>query len=154
MLGAVRRSSARTAALLVVAWSCGAMASEGGWTPTQTPPGHAVIDARLRSHNRAYPEIQFLYLAGDSAGAPSTLQRLLGDGARSLDYEHPPELASEMMSLAVQRVALMLQHSGASASLFRAGLGAMAERAAVCVLTLDSESGAMDDVRATAICWT
>lgn len=118
---------------------------------TAGAPLQPLIEAKLQFYNQAFPEIEFLSLRGGrySTQELPRLGPLLGAGARTLDYEHPPELGAELLTLAVQRVALMLQQGGASASLFRVGRGSTAARANVCVLTLDDESIATDDAQAT-----
>lgn len=120
-------------------------------SPSPLAPVEPLIDAKLTFYNEAFPDIQFVALGGGRT-ADAELRRLdalLGDDARTQDYAHPPELGRELTGLARERVALMLHNSSGSASLFRVGGGAQASRPNLCVLTLDGESIAADDVQAT-----
>ena len=141
-------------AALAAAWVvCGSVsATDSGWrTPSAPSYLQPLIDAKLLAYHRAFPDIRFVYLRGGRFAEQDypKLERLLSSGARSLDYEHPPELAQPLLTLAVQRVELMLRQSGTSATLFGLAEHAESRRPALCVLTLDSETVALDDVQAT-----
>jgi hypothetical protein len=105
---------------------------------------------RLEHYSGEFPDILFVKLGGAENWAQDlvTIAVLLGPEPASLDYEHPPEVREELMTLSFARLRLMLRHKAPSASLFRAADPSGRARA-VCVITVDPETIAHDDGTAT-----
>ena len=108
------------------------------------------INEKLEYYKLLYPEISFLLLKGDSQVLADMmlLGKTLGRQPKSMDYEHPPELREDLITVSLKRIQLMLQYKMPSASLF------MTEdednkRKPVCVLTIHPEEVALDSILAT-----
>lgn len=112
----------------------------------------AVVARRLAEYEAAFPEIRFVHLHGGERWLADmqTFLGLLGEGARDRVYAHPPELAADLLEVSRHRVQRMLVHGLASASFYEVGEGSTAQRPYLCVLTLQAERIAGDDVEALA----
>jgi hypothetical protein len=111
-----------------------------------------IVRAKLKFYSSHFPKIQFVWLKGGAGWIDDmvALSMLLGHKPVSLDYEHPKELAEDLLCVCVARIELMLRHRAASASLFRTGQEAFASRSNLCLITLDPEAVSADDATATA----
>lgn len=138
-------------AVAAVALPVSSAADIGVEGETNSQPQTAV-DRRLQHYNATFRDILFVQLPGGEKWRKSgqVFEELLGRDAVNLDYEHPAELREDLLTASVHRVLFMLHHNASSSALFRVGEGAAATRSHVCVITLDPEAVAQDDLNATA----
>jgi hypothetical protein len=110
----------------------------------------AAVNERRRYYNERFPQILFLTLKGGNLWLEdlTAVSILLGQEPASLDYEHPPELREDLMTVSLQRLELMLRYQAPSASLFLADQP-MGWPENVCVITIDPCAIAGDDDQAT-----
>lgn len=111
----------------------------------------ARIDSTLAHYNASFPEIEFIQLGqpGELPAEMNALERLLGYQPISLDYEHPADVAEELLYLSVERIVNMSLEGLPSATLFKTGEQAASKRGEVCVITLDPCAIAGSDTQAT-----
>jgi len=109
------------------------------------------IERTIQFYNEYYPDIRFIQLRGGGGWITDLVrvQLLMGNGARSLDYAHPPNLREDLIAVSVMRVQWMLQNSLSSAALFAVGEDGAADRASLCVITIDPETAPTSDLDAT-----
>lgn len=109
-----------------------------------------ILKQRFRLYNKTYPEIQFIHIDGgdDWRDDLATLLSLLGEKATSMDYEHPPELARDLMDANIARLEQMIKHDIVSAALFSLSEESISERPYMCVVTLNPEAYIGDSVDA------
>lgn len=141
------------AAALLACFSATRAAAEARADQGAVSAPQRAVDERLLHYNSAFPDILFVQLPGGEEWVESsrTFQDLLGGGdAANLDYEHPPELREDLLTVSVGRVLSMLRHNATSSALFRVGEDSAATRDHVCVITLDPHAAAGDDDLATA----
>lgn len=105
------------------------------------PQKQQIISERLVFYNNAFPDIRFLHVTGGKNWWEelAALLSLFGNRPINLDYEHPAELAADVMEVSLHRLALMMEHGVVSASMYRIGEGASTERPNLCLITLDPE---------------
>jgi len=142
-----------TALLAVLAISAAAATAAGPAARPDAPTSQAVLDRRLDLYNGTFRDILFVQLPGgeDWLESGRAFEELLGgDDATNLDYEHPPDLREDLLTASVHRVLFMLRHNASSSALFRVGEASAATRTHVCVITLDPQGVAQDDVHSTA----
>lgn len=101
-----------------------------------------LLKKRLAYYNHLYPEIHFAHLQGgqDWRSEMVAVFSLLGDKATYLDYQHPPELRSEMFNVSLSRLARMLENDIVSASLYRVDKNSPLDRPNICLITLNPET--------------
>jgi hypothetical protein len=118
---------------------------------TRAPTLEGAVIARLEEYGNEFPDILFVVLdSGDYwSEALVTISILLGKSPVSLDYEHPPEVREELMTLSVARLKLMLHHKVPSASLYRT-VDQSGRTQTICVITVDPNTIAGDDQVATS----
>jgi hypothetical protein len=111
-----------------------------------------IIAERLRFYNAGFPMIRFVHVGDGSSWREEllTVISLLGEGAVNLDYEHPPELAGELLEANIERLAQMLEHDIVSAALFRVGQGSPVKRSTLCVVSLNPHTYIGDSVDAVS----
>lgn len=113
----------------------------------------AIVDARMRTYDALYPDIQFVQLdAPDEAqfrASAEMLSMLLGYQATNLDYEHPPEVRDDLLYVSIKKLLMFLQQSESVASLFRVGVNSLSEREQLCVVVMDPCRVAADDATAS-----
>lgn len=126
-------------------------AAPAGQTATPPPGLQSLLDERISAYNRAFPDILFVQYAGGETWLDdaTSIEAMLGYQAVNLDYEHPPELREDLLYLSIERLLFMLRSREASASLYKVGTTALAEREHLCILTLDPYSVATDEAQAT-----
>ena len=109
----------------------------------------AVLEQQVRTQLGEYaddfPELRFMVLEGSPEEALGHLDSRLGRAPVSLDYEHPAEMRSHLVALALERVRIMLEANAPSASL----LQPTADARPLCVITLAPWAIARDDRTAT-----
>lgn len=109
----------------------------------------AVLEQQVRTQLGEYaddfPELRFMVLEGSPEEALGHLDSRLGRAPVSLDYEHPTEMRSHLVALALERVRIMLEANAPSASL----LQPTADARPLCVITLAPCAIARDDRTAT-----
>jgi len=125
-------------------------------SPTSCSPARAqvlnsIVDRQLEMYRSRFPEIEFVLLSGRDQHEQRMVELiwLLGDDAANLDYEHPPELREDLLAVSLARVAIMLRQRSSSSALFQVGKNGQAQRAQLCVLTLDACNIARDSQQAT-----
>lgn len=130
----------------------GSMADESAGQSGRRAELQQITAERLATHERHFPDIQFVALPrdGDWIDAMTALELLLGYQPTPLDYEHPPEVAELLLQVSVERIALFMQHRVPGATLFERGEQALAKRPKICVITLDESAIARDDQQATS----
>jgi len=111
-----------------------------------------IIAERLRFYNAAFQAVRFVHVGDSDSWREEllTVISLLGDGAVNLDYEHPPELADELLEANIERLAQMLEYDIVSAALFRVGQGSPVNRSALCVISLNPQTYIGDSVDAVS----
>jgi hypothetical protein len=109
-----------------------------------------VID-KLEFFAQEYPDINFVILdsAGDVANNMGILLDIIGQDPVPLDYEHPKKLRQALLMATLTRIEVLLQSDVGSATLFKPGDGALANRKQVCVITINPWLIASDDRAAT-----
>lgn len=152
--GTAGRLWPRIGLLLTLAWPFVAAADNGAPTVC-TPHKQAQLQRlhrqQLADYERHFPAIQFVTLPGAAnwSEAMTALDLLLGYRPTVLDYEHPADVATLLLEVSLERIALLMQHQIPGAALFQVGEQAVARRPRVCVITLDACAIAGDDQRAT-----
>jgi len=136
-------------ALLWAVTGRGVAQAEGGETTRQRVL--ETIQRSIQFYNAHYSDIRFIRLRGgdDWIRDLVRVQLLMGNNARCLDYAHPPDLRKDLLTVSVMRVQWMLQNSFSSAALFAVGEDGTADRANLCVITLDPEAAPSSDRDAT-----
>jgi len=111
---------------------------------------NSLLNEKLEYYRHLYPEISFLLLKGDGQVLADMmlLGKTLGRQPKSMDYEHPPELREDLITVSIKRIQLMLQYKMPSASLFLAN-DTQEKPKPVCVLTIHPGEVALDSVLAT-----
>ena len=140
----------RTASFLSIlaAWCCLTLPA----LPCNADYSAYDVDSRLREYARAFPEIQFVHLAGElDIDRALMLQQHLGPGARDLTYEHGPDEVDLLIEAQIQRIALMLANELPSATLFSVEQSTEFEAPYVCVISLDSTLFRRDSWAATQL---
>ena len=142
-----------TLILVLVSWTGDSEALEACNDATSlrnTSELDLILHKKREFYNEAFPEIQFIILQADQSWTEDilTLGIFLGHEPVSLDYEHPPKLRDDLMFVSIARIREMLINKMPSASLFRAD-EPMGWRENVCVLTLDPQIIAHDNIAAT-----
>ena len=109
-----------------------------------------LLKKKLESYQHLYPDITFLNLKGGNQLVANMFQldNVLGPQPASLDYEHPPELRSDLMYVSMNRIVQMLQYSIPSSALFKAD-EELEPQPTVCVLTINPQAVASDSYQAT-----
>lgn len=118
---------------------------------TQSSSYAQTVRAKLEIYNRAFPDIDFIYLSNGSdwIGSLMGLDLLIGYEPTCLDYEHPPELRQELVDVTVAKIQMMLLYHMASSYFFEVGQIAGTKRRYACIITLDTENAYDDDESAT-----
>lgn len=100
--------------------------------------GYADLSTLLSSYAMSFPDIHFVLLSDKVAGEYiNDFNRLLGDEASNLDYEHPAQARDLLLQAQIDRIRLMLEEDMPSSTLFKAGKGSEFSRPYVCVVTLN-----------------
>lgn len=117
-------------------------------TPTFIP--EALLNEKIKYYRDLYPEIGFLILQGgdELRNDMLALDLLLGDQARSLDYEHLPKSREDLMFVSAERILFMLQYKLPSAALFKADTPPGWQEH-ICVLTINPNEVAANSNVAT-----
>jgi hypothetical protein len=68
------------------------------------------------------------------------LEMLLGYQATSLDFEHPPELAQDLLYVTVARIQKMLLYGHSAAFLFKVGEQTLSKKQLTCVITMNPDA--------------
>jgi hypothetical protein len=112
---------------------------------------NAIVQQRLSHYSRQYSDIQFIHLKGgdDWYSDFVAVVTMLGHNAVALDYEHPPELAADVMELSFERLKRMLMADVVSATAFKVGQGSSITRPKLCVITLNPKTFVASDRTAT-----
>jgi len=110
-----------------------------------------IIQARIQLYNRSFPNIAFVHAGGGRQWRTDyiEIERLLGETPVSLDYQHPPQLAADLMAVSRRRLALVLQEDLVSASLFGTDKGGPLQGMPLCVITLNPHTQVEDNLAAT-----
>lgn len=110
-----------------------------------------IVLRKLDYYAKQFPEINFLILdsAGDVARNMQVLERVVGQDPIPLDYEHPEELREALLIATLNRIAVLLPIDAGSATLFKPGKDAVAQRKYVCVVTIHPWAMAKDERVAT-----
>lgn len=116
------------------------------YIPEKTTSPHTLLDEKIEYYRHLYPKITFLNLQNDDE-LPA-LDVVLGYQAKSLDYEHPPDLREDLMLVSVERIRLMLRSKQPSAAVFKADTP-LGWQEHLCVLTINPDEVAADSIRAT-----
>ena len=111
-----------------------------------------IIQERLILYRKTFPEIVFTHLAGGKHWSEDYVvaATLLGEAPVNMDYEHPPELASDVMAVSMHRINLMLRQDIVSATLFRSDKNSPLKGQPVCFITLNPEVYAENSPETTA----
>ncbi len=111
-----------------------------------------IISERFRFYNKNFPQISFAHVSGGAEWRDdfTAIATLLGEHPISLDYQHPSELAKDVMLVNLQRLVFMLENNIVSASLYRADKGSSLQRKPLCVITLNPDSYISNSLEATA----
>ena len=110
-----------------------------------------IIKYRLAEYRRQYQDVQFIHLEGGQDWIDDfvAVLSMIGANAVALDYEHPPEVADDVMELSFERLKQMLIADIVSATAFRVGQGSTLSRPNLCVITLNPATFVADDRTAT-----
>ncbi len=132
------------------AWALDTATSPTSCTPARQQALSAIVDRKLEFYRDRFPEIEFVLLSGREQREQGIVELLwlLGDGAANLDYEHPPELRADLLQVSLARIAVLMRYGASSSALFRVGTNGQAQRAQLCVLTLDACTIARDNRQA------
>ena len=110
------------------------------------------VDTRLAEYARAFPDIQFVHLAGEpDIDDALMLQQRLGPGARDLTYEHGLDEVALLIEAQIQRIVLMLANELPSATLFGVKTSSEFHAPYVCVISLDPTSFRNNPLAATQL---
>lgn len=139
--------------MTLILWTGGSEAQESGngaVALSNISELETILQNKREFYNQSFPEIQFIILQAEQSWIEDimTLGVFLGHEPVSLDYEHPPKLRDDLMFVSIARIREMLINKMPSASLFRAD-EPLGWRENVCVLTLDPQVIARDDIAAT-----
>jgi hypothetical protein len=109
------------------------------------------IEKRLSHYNREYPHTRFVHLDGgdDWYSDMVAVMTVLGHDPLALDYQHPPDVAKELMALTIERLKRILMADVVSATAFRPGQGSLIKRKHLCVVTLNPRTFVASDYAAT-----
>lgn len=112
------------------------------------PP--TLLNTKLTYYRAQYPEILIINLEGgvDFPADIVALDLILGFRPVSLDYEHPPELREDLMTVSFDRIIRMLRLQAPSAAMFKAD-EPFGWQEHVCVLTINPHEVASDSLQAT-----
>jgi hypothetical protein len=110
-----------------------------------------VIQRKLAFYAKHYPNINFVLLdsAGDVSRNMGILAKVIGEDPDPLDYAHPKDLQYTLLMTTLMRIELLLNTDAGSATLFKPGKGALAQRKYVCVITMHPWQIAKDNHAAT-----
>jgi len=143
------------ALLLILAGGCAgfqdAYAVRESATPKPADVRRAAIERKLDEYSTLFPEIQFVHFEGGERwhGEMVSLMMGLGTDPEPLDFEHPPQLRKELMSVVLDRITRMLRHDIISATTFRRGRDSAIDRPNLCVITINADRLMTDDVETT-----
>ena len=118
---------------------------------TEVISGDVSISSDLISkYAAAYPEIHFINLAGATGYDELKILPLqLGDNARNVDYEHPPEARQLLLDAQMDRIAMMMKGGMPSSTLFMNGNNSTFRQGYTCVITLDEKEFMGDPMSST-----
>lgn len=110
-----------------------------------------IIDDRFNFYTRTFPGIVFAHLAGGDKWREDYIATvtLLGESPVNLDYQHPPELAADVMAVSMHRINLMLRQDIVSATLFRSDKNSPLKGKPICVVTLNPSVYADNNLEST-----
>lgn len=110
-----------------------------------------IVFARLEYYARHYPDIDFVILDSrvNVSNNMQILAQVLGEEPTPLDYEHPEDLRESLLTATLMRIELLLPTDSGSATFFKPGKNALAQRKYVCVVTIHPWAIAKDDRSAT-----
>lgn len=107
-----------------------------------------IIEQKLEFYERAYPQIRFVHAEG-GAGWRREMRELLlmmGDGAAPLDFQYPPDVSAEMLTVSIDRLRHVLRDDVVSATTFSVSEGTAAEPPNLCIVTLNPAMFVADDL--------
>lgn len=109
-----------------------------------------IITQRLSEYINYYPDIHFiLYESNSRLSELKELTTKLGAGASNVDYEHPGDVRELLLQTQIARIALMLENSMPSSTLFKTGQASNYKKPYVCLLTLDINSFTTETLAST-----
>lgn len=112
--------------------------------------GQTLVQERLDFYHRAFPQMTFLWLRGQTdLTRIAVLPSLLGNGAHNEDYAHPRDARQTLIAAQAGRIASLLEQGEPSATLFRTGTGSAFSSPHVCVVTLDERVFLTDPLAAS-----